>query len=226
VATPPGTKSVAKDTVGVAGALAEAPLGPQARALLTPEHTAGAYVEALVAAGLLEDAVRATAFLLPRREAIWWAARCVRSVPAAVTDPKASAALAATEKWAAEPTDPHRRTAFVAAEAVGFGTPAGALGAAVFFAEGSLAPPKQAAVPAAPHLAPTTAANAVRLAAVIVEPERAADRLRQFVALGAEVAAGRDRWPESRPAAGAPGSPRPAAGASIPSRQAPPPRRG
>jgi hypothetical protein len=53
----------------------DAPLGPKARSLLDPAHTAVAYTDVLIAAGLLEDAVRATAFLLPRREATWWAAR-------------------------------------------------------------------------------------------------------------------------------------------------------
>jgi hypothetical protein len=184
--------------VSVAEAVAAAPLGPQARARLDPGRNASAYIDALLADGLLEDAVRATAFLLPRREAIWWAARCVRSVLTAVADPKAVAALDAAEKWAAAPTDEARRAAFAAAEVVGIGTPAGAVGAAVFFAEGSLAPPKQPAVAPAPHLAPTMAANALLLAAVVAEPQHAADRLRAFVALGGEVAAGRNRWTETR----------------------------
>ena len=199
-----GTKPVA----GVAERVVDAPLGPDARALLTPEQTPAGYVEALTAAGLLEDAIRATAFLLPRREAAWWAVRCVRSVPAAVADPKAVAALDAAAAWAAGPTDDARRAAFAAAEKV-MDTPAGAVGAAVFFAEGSLSVPKQPVVAPAPALAPTTNANAVLLAAVVAEPERAADRLRAFLALGAEVAAGRDRWPESRPPARPPLPPPP-----------------
>ncbi|MBN9524112.1 hypothetical protein J0H58_37320, partial [bacterium] len=136
---------------GVAERLAAAPLGPDARARLTPDLTADGYVGVLAAAGLFGDAVRATAFLLPRREAVWWAVRCVRAVLAAAADPKAAAALDAAARWAARPTDDARRAAFAAAEAAGVGTPAGAVGAAVFFAEGSLAPPRQPVVaPAAP----------------------------------------------------------------------------
>jgi hypothetical protein len=210
VATPVGSKpsgsGAAQPRPDAAAALATAPLTEPARARLAPGRSGTEFVAALVAAELLEDAVRATAFLLPRREAVWWAARCVRSVPAAVADPKSAAALSAAEAWAGEPTDANRRSAFAAAEIAGVGTPAGAVGAAVFFAEGSLAPPKQPTVPPPPHLTPTTVANAVLLAAVVSEPERAAERRRQFVALGEGVSAGSDRWPEPRPKVGpAPG---------------------
>ncbi len=194
-------------------ALAAALLSPPARALIAPNLTGPAYVAALAAAELWADAVRATAFLLAPREAVWWAARCARAVPAAVADPKAAAALAAADAWAAEPTDANRRAAFTAAEAVGLGTPAGAVGAAAFFSDGSIAPPRQPSVPAPAHLAPTTAGSAVLLAAVITEPERAPERLRQFVMLGEQVAGGSDRWPEPRPGA----APRP--GATPPNRR-------
>jgi hypothetical protein len=189
----------AKPTTGVAERLKEAPLSPEARALLTPQHAPPEFLAALVAAALLEDAIRATAFLLPKREAVWWAVQCVRSVPAAVADPKAVAALDAAAKWAASPTDETRRAAFAAAEKADVGTPAGAVGAAVYFAEGSLSPPKQPVVQAAPHLCPLTLANAVLLAAVVSEPEKADERRGQFVAIGADVAAGKDRWPDAAP---------------------------
>lgn len=182
--------------------LADAPLGPDARALLTPPRPAADVVAALAAAGLLADAVRATAFLLPRREAVWWAVRCVRSVPAAVADPRTVAALDAAAAWAAAPSDDARRATFALAEKV-MHTPAGAVGAAVFFADGSLSGPKLPTVLPAPALCPTTLANAVLLAAVVSEPERAADRRRAFLDIGTAVAAGTDRWPE-RPRPGSP----------------------
>jgi hypothetical protein len=189
----------AKPAAGVAERVKDAPLAPESRALLTPQHTPPQYVEALVAAGMLEDAIRATAFLLARREAVWWAVRCVRGVPAAVADPKAVAALDASAKWAASPTDESRRAAFAAAQKADIGTPAGAVGAAVYFAEGSLSPPKQPVVPPAPHLCPLTLANAVLLAAVVSEPEKAAERRAAFVAIGGDVMAGKDKWPASAP---------------------------
>ena len=124
---------------------------------------------------------RATAFLLRRREAVWWAVRCVRSVPAAVADPKAVAALDAAAKWAASPTDDARRAAFTAAETGGHGHAGRGWSGRVFFTEGSLAPPKQRPCRRPRTCRPTTLANAVLLAAVITEPEKAAERSAAFV---------------------------------------------
>ncbi len=177
---------------------AAARVGEPARALLAPGQTPAAFLHALVAAGHLTDAVRVVATVLPRREAAWWAVRCVRTVPAALTAPKAIAALDAAEKWIINPTDEARRAAFTAAEAAGFGTPAGCVGTAVFLSEGSLAPPNLPVVAPATHLAPAAAANAAILASVIAEPERAAEKLARFVALGREVAAGTNRWAEAK----------------------------
>ena len=62
--------------------------------------------------------------------------------------------------------------------------------------EGSLAPPNVPAVPPADDLTAKAAVGAVSLAAVIAEPETAAEKQNRFVALGVEVAMGRSRWAE------------------------------
>jgi hypothetical protein len=64
---------------------------------------------------------------------------------------------------------------------------------AVFFSEGSLGPAEFQAVPPPEFLAATTAANAVILAAV-AEPDKMTARYRQFLALGQDVAAGKNQW--------------------------------
>jgi hypothetical protein len=124
-----------------------------------------------------------------------------------VADPKAVAVLDAADKWAAAPSDQARRAAFAVAEALGFDAPAGCVGAAVFFSEGSISLPNLPEVAPPPHVAPKMAANAVLLAAVISEPEKAAEKRARFVALGREVAAGTNRWAEAKPPTAAP--PRP-----------------
>jgi hypothetical protein len=191
----------AEPTTRPAEALAK--LSEPARGIVSGQADVAA-LDALVAAGRVMDAVRFTAMILPRRERVWWAAQCVRSVPAAIADPKAIAVLEAVEKWAAGPKDELRRSAFTLAEAADIGTPAGCVGAAVFFSEGSIGPTHVAEIPPPPHAAPSAAANAALLAAVIAEPEKAAEKHAAFVELGRAVAAGTNRWAEAKPAASAP----------------------
>ncbi len=215
------------DPLARPGAAAEtakaAPLEPPARELLRPEHSPRQYVEALDKAGHLPDAARFLAFALPRREAVWWAAQCVRLVPALTADKKAAAALAAAEAWAADPTDEKRRAAFAAAEAAGFDKPAACAALAAFLTEGSMAPAHLQPVPAPAHAGPAAAAAAVVLAALTTEPEKGDEKFRKFLAVGLEVGAGGNRWKEAKPAR----EPTPAAGSRVPvapaGRPAPPP---
>jgi hypothetical protein len=176
------------------------PLEDEARKLLREGMTARQFLGVLLEHGQYPDASRFLAHFLPKREAVWWACRCVRLVAPPGGGP-GEAALTAAEQWAAEPTEERRRAAFAAAEAAGFGNPAGCAAAAAFWSGGSLAPPNLPAVSPGDHLTPTAVANAVVLAAVAREPEKAADKSRRFFAVGVEIAAGRERWKEERPVA-------------------------
>ena len=68
------------------------------------------FLQTLVAAGQLEDAVMFCAFLLPRREAAWWACRCARASSGHFAEDSAAALLAA-EAWVKEPDDERRQAA-------------------------------------------------------------------------------------------------------------------
>jgi hypothetical protein len=175
-------------------------LGPEAVALLRPGMTPRQYLGALGDAGRWLEAVRFLSWALPRREAVWWACQCVRHVHQPGDPQAALAALEATERWAAAPTDDNRRAAFAAAETADFGTPAGCVGAAAFWSGGSMAPSGLQAVAPGEHLMPGAVANAVQLATVLREPEKAGEKYRQFVALAAEVAVGKSRWQQEPPA--------------------------
>ncbi len=175
---------------------AKVQLGEDALALMRPEWTARQFLEALLAAGHLREAIRYLAWALPRREAVWWACQCVRAaVPPAEGSPD-DAALQAAQRWASSATEDHRRAAFAAGEAVKFETPAGLAALAAFWSGGSLAPPKLPAVLPAEHLCPNAVSNAILLAGVLREPEKAEEKYRRFLALGDEVAQGMNRWKE------------------------------
>jgi len=168
------------------------PAGP----LLTDGQTLATFVHLLMEKKLPQDAVQVLAHGLPKRPGVWWACWGCRQVFGEKPAAEVAAALEAAEKWAADPGEDNRRAAWAAAEAAGLGSPAGCAAAAAFWSGGSLAPPNLPAVPPPDHLTAHAAASAVLLAAVLTEPEKAAEKHRRFLALGVEVANGTNRWKE------------------------------
>jgi hypothetical protein len=170
------------------------PLGEDAKKLLRDGQTPRQFLDALLERQEYPDAARFLAHALPKREAVWWACLCARAAHGAGAPAKAAAALQAAEKWVADPSEDNRRAAMAAAEAAELGTPAGCAAVAAFWSGGSLAPPNVPAVPPGEHLTAHGVAGAVLLAAVLTQPEKAAERYRQFFTLGVEVASGANRW--------------------------------
>ena len=74
------------------------------------EQSATKFLQTLVAAGKIEDAVTFCAYLLPRREAVWWACRCARASSDHFAEDRA-VALVAAEAWVKEPDDERRQAA-------------------------------------------------------------------------------------------------------------------
>lgn len=71
------------------------------------------FLDELVVKGQLREAAAYCAYLLPRREAVWWACQCIRHADAAPT-PEETAALEAAEAWVEDPTEGTRQTAMSA----------------------------------------------------------------------------------------------------------------
>ena len=74
------------------------------------DETSRQFLDKLVSEERLVDAVNFCAYLLPRREAVWWACQCVRAL-AAPQKPDEGHALAAAEAWVKEPEEEHRNNA-------------------------------------------------------------------------------------------------------------------
>jgi hypothetical protein len=146
------------------------------------------YVERLLDGQLFEDAIAFLAYALPRREALWWAHGCAKEITPPDAKKELVAALAAAEKWVAEPTDESRRAAMVAAEAATYGNPQGCVALAVFFSEGSMSPPDCPPVPVGEWFCARTVAASVHLACLARGPEHARPLAQDFAARG--VAAG------------------------------------
>jgi hypothetical protein len=170
------------------------PLGDEAKKLLTDTMAPKQFLDVLLEKKHYHDAIRLLANAVPKREAVWWACLCARSIVGAKPEPKVAAALQAAEKWVADPSEDNRRAAMPLAEAAEFGTPAGCAAVAAFWSGGSLGPPNVPPVPPPDHLTAHGAACAVLLAAVASQPEKAPDKYKKFLALGVEVASGTNKW--------------------------------
>ena len=172
-------------------------LEEEAQPLLSDDQTPEELLELLLEHEHFADAARLLANRLPKREAVWWACRCVRRIAGNEPADADTQALEAAEQWVMEPNEDHRRATMPLAEALEFGTPASWAAVAAFWSEGSLAPPDAPDVPPDEHLAAKAVAGAVILAAVLNEPEKAGEKYQGFFGEGKAIAAGELRWPES-----------------------------
>lgn len=169
-------------------------LGDDAKELLREGMAPKPFLDVLLEKNLYQDAARFLAHALPKREAVWWACLCARLAHGAKPEEKIAAAIQTAEKWAVDPSDDNRRAAFPAAEKAELRTPAGCAAMAAFWSGGSLAPPNLPVVPPKEELTGHGVSCAVMLAAVLTEPEKAAEKYARFFKIGLEVAAGTNRW--------------------------------
>jgi len=91
-------------------------------ALVRPDLSPLDFVALSHGASSLSDAVRFIAHALPKREAVWWGWVCARRSAARTRRRRSKAALDATEKWIAQPSEDNRRSAMAAAQKAELGT--------------------------------------------------------------------------------------------------------
>ena len=149
-------------------ACVEMELSEPSGALLRNDMTAQAAVQALVAAGQAQDALKLIACLLPKRYAVAWLCQCARDQSLNAED-RAGASLA--ERWVREPNESNRRAAFEFADVGGYQSAGAWLAAAAGWSGGSLAPASQEiVVPPPDHLtACAVVAGINMLAALVIE---------------------------------------------------------
>lgn len=102
------------------------------------------------------DAISFCAFLLPRRETVWWAVQAVQSMQ---PESRQDAALQAAETWVRNPDDAARRNALAAAESADPEQPGTWTAWAAGYSGGSMV--ASHAVPCPPDLTAKTARIAV-----------------------------------------------------------------
>ena len=128
------------------------------------------------------DSIQFIAHALPKRQAVWWACQCARKAYGEKPPEKAVSCLQVTERWIAEPTEPNRQAAKIAADAAELNTPAGSAGLGAFFSDGLGSDPKAQSM-----TAKAVAASVLLSSTLEQDKDRILNRFRQFVALGVEV---------------------------------------
>lgn len=128
------------------------------------------FLRGLAKASHHKDAIGFCAFLMPRREAVWWALQSVQrmTTPGAPTDP----GLKAAEAWVRDPTDETRRAALALGESGHHASLGTWVALAAGYSGGSIV--STHAVPSPPDLTAKTVRIAV-LTALGRVPERERD---------------------------------------------------
>ncbi len=146
------------------------------------------FVDRLVSTQKFADAVKVLANALTKSAAIAWAHACVRDCFNGEIGERHKDALQAVETWLRDPSEPHRRACFKAAEAVGFNCAAGCLAMAAFGTSGSLGPENVPAVPPPDGFAAHMAGGAVMLGITQRAPQEAASGYQDFIQRGKAIA--------------------------------------
>jgi hypothetical protein len=171
-------------------------LGREATALLRDDLTPDQFLGLLVERRLFKDATNFLAYALPNREAVWWAILCAREVVGPDPPEPVAAALRAAEAWVQDPSEANRRAAREAAKAAGAGSPAGLAATAAFQSGGSLGPPDGPEILPSEFATARGVANAITIASLQAQAEKASERFLSFVVRGVEVATESNRWTE------------------------------
>jgi len=172
-------------------------LEEESESLLSEELTPQEFIKLLIEKELFFDALRVQAHVLPKREAVWWAWRCVRDTCSDQLSAHELAVLESTHRWIVEPTEENRRNVESNVEAAEYRGPACNVGLAAFWSDGSLAPPDQEEVSPGALLTGQAATAALMLAAVHSEPQKAVARYGQYLEKGQAVADGQVAVPDA-----------------------------
>ena len=133
------------------------------------------------------DAVTFCAYLLPRREAVWWACACVRSLLGEVAASRARPIIAA-EAWVYDPDDEHRRAALDMGTQGDSNDPVTWLALGAGWSGGALLAHPQHLVPVPAYMTPRAARIAILLSAQIFKPEQYTARMQACIVDGIKLA--------------------------------------
>jgi len=145
------------------------------------------FLEALVSRDELDKAVGFCAFLLPRREAVWWGCRSVRALVPELSAEE-SEAISVTEQWVREPEEHRRSAAFELGTRGNSKLPTTYLALAAGWSGHSISIGGGETVPVPPHQTARVVRAAVLIAACRVQMAEKPDLLRRCLEDGIRMA--------------------------------------
>jgi hypothetical protein len=144
-----------------------------------------AFLRSLASGPTPDDAIGFCAYLLPRREAVWWASQCVRDLIGTPTESD-EIALGAAEDWVREPEEPKRRAALRIGLAADRRAASTWVALAAAWSGGSLIESEYRGPAAPPHLTAKAARGALMLA--LVDKPHRGTQISQCVKRGVQIA--------------------------------------
>jgi hypothetical protein len=145
------------------------------------------YLKVLSAECKLADALTFCAFLLPRREAVWWACRSARTLLGDIARGRA-VELTAAETWVYQPDETHRLAALEIGSKGDGENPLTWLARAAGWCGGTWSPAPNVTIPSAPVMTPRAIRVAMLLSASkLPEPDRTT-RVQACIAEGIKLA--------------------------------------
>jgi hypothetical protein len=145
------------------------------------------FLQSLVAAGKIEDAVTFCSYLLPRREAVWWACGCARVSLGHIAGDCAAGLLAA-EAWVEEPDDTRRQAALDIGTRGHCDDPLTWVALAAGWTGGFLVSGPQHSIPMPQHMTARATRTAILISALGVKRDQRPAYLHACVADGTRLA--------------------------------------
>ena len=171
-----------------------------AEEVTTPAATAGSpdeLIDHLAREGKFLDALRLRAYLLTKREAVWWGCKCVTEELDEPLPTAQAAALEAACAWAEDPDESSRRLAEERAAKAKYSGVGATLALSAFWSDGSIAPEGNPEVRPDDRLTSQGVAAALISAAYLGSPNKAPPRIHAFLAKGKDIADQKIRLPET-----------------------------
>jgi hypothetical protein len=159
-------------------------------------------INQMAAEGKYLDALRLRAYLLTKREAVWWGYLCVRDDLDQPLPGAQIAALEAAAAWVAEPDEKNRRAAEERAAALKYSGVGATLALSAFWSDGSIAPEGNPEVRPDERLTSQGVAAALISAAYHGDATKATNRIHSFLNRGKEIAEAKIELPNGNPRGG------------------------
>jgi len=147
-----------------------------------------AFLQGLLSSPTPEEAITFCAYMLPPRDAVWWAHQCV-TLNGSEFSPEEKDLIDVAEFWVREPEEGNRRKALAAGMNARVKTPGAWVALAAGWSGGSMAVGPAEPVPAPPHLTARAANAAVLGSLARVGMERRAEFLTAYAQGGLNLAA-------------------------------------